>query len=159
MPRSPIPHGLRANPGIPPPSFVVNSPASSASPSPIRRTTASPRRKARRRRESGLVPPVPPISQVHDDQDAIIDSLSAHTATRPSQACHSQEPSLESSLSSAPSLDESTRSTSSSAVLPTLTGLSDLSLVEGVSMSLDDDGKRGRRSRMSVNYKEPSLTK
>jgi hypothetical protein len=148
IPKSPLPHGARTT--VAPPSFVVDSPASSASPSPTRRTSASPKKKARRRRESGLLPPLP----TDGPQNSLGESPS--TDDRPvSDRDEIAPPS--SPLSSVQTLSESTSSISDRS--SALTGLSELSFAEGNSALFDDDGKRGRRSRTSVNYKEPSLTK
>jgi hypothetical protein len=48
---------------------------------------------------------------------------------------------------------------SSSTASSALTNLPESFYGEESSTSIDDEGKRGRRSRSSVNYKEPSLTK
>jgi hypothetical protein len=144
MPRSPLPPTLRHALDV-----GVDSPLSSASPSPVRNTSTTPKKKARRRRESGLVPPVPTANDGSSPLPAPKGTSSdANEIFRPAEqgvpeaALHDDEPrhSLEQSISSS--------STASSAP----TGLSDMPFI-------DEDGKRGRRSRMSVNYKEPSLAK
>jgi hypothetical protein len=132
----------------------VDSPHSSASSTPVKTASTTPKKKARRRRESGLIPPVPSVNEELPStpiSTAVSSSLTAnereelHDAIEqpPSEAGHYE-------IESQNTLAESVGSSSTVSSAPT--SFSDMSC-------LDEDGKRGRRSRMSVNYKEPSLTK
>lgn len=131
----------------------VESPLSSASSTPVKTASTTPKKKNRRRRESGLIPPVPSVNE-ELPSTPVSAAVSASLAAK-NEAIHEPvgQPSSEAGRyqnGSQNTLGESVGSTSTVSTAPT--SFSDMSYV-------DDDGKRGRRSRMSVNYKEPSLTK
>ena len=126
----------------------ADSPTSSASSTPAKKTSASPKKKARKRRESGLIPPVPSTEEIQsEDQPAAGESDEMHPTVHPSTIDEESRSLLGESVGSS--------STASSA----LTSLTDHSYIDDSSRAGDDESKRGRRSRTSVNYKEPSLAK
>jgi len=148
MPRSPLPQSQQNTIDM-----SVDSPLSSASSTPVKMTSTTPKKKARRRRESGLIPPVPSVSE-ELPSSPIPASVSSSLAANGEELRDTTEQS-----SSGPGRHENESQNtlgesagSSSTVSSGPTSLSDMSYV-------DEDGKRGRRSRMSVNYKEPSLAK
>jgi hypothetical protein len=149
MPRSPLPQSKQNTIDM-----SVDSPLSSASSTPVKTASTTPKKKARRRRESGLIPPVP---SVNED----LPSTPIPAAVSSSSPANEKEQLHDAIEQSSPGpgryenasqniLSESVSSSSTVSSAPT--SFSDMSYV-------DEDGKRGRRSRMSVNYKEPSLAK
>ena len=132
----------------------------------------SPKRKARRRRESGLLPPPHP-SQIARQADLTNDygeiQIQEHeeASRRPSAgdlempAGLDAEPSpLATVLEAEPPI--SAADTDSRLGESTSTGASEVDSALTASSSITsamEEGARGRRSRSSVNYKEPSLTK
>jgi len=131
----------------------IDSPLSSAASTPVKTASTTPKKKNRRRRESGLIPPVPSVNEERPSTPvsaAVSTSLAANNEARhePIEQVSSEAGGYE--YGSQNTLGQSVGSTSTVSSAPT--SFSDMSYV-------DDDGKRGRRSRMSVNYKEPSLTK
>jgi hypothetical protein len=129
----------------------ADSPPSPASSTPAKKTSASPKKKARKRRESGLIPPVPSVNETQATEST---GISPSLLTGESDEVHPQDP-VPVSEEPRSLLGESVSSIASSA----LTSLSDLSYIDDSSRAGDDESKRGRRSRTSVNYKEPSLAK
>jgi hypothetical protein len=149
MPRSPLPQSQQNTIDM-----SVDSPLSSASSTPVKTTSTTPKKKARRRRESGLIPPVPSTNEellptptptavssriIANETEEMPDAIE-----QPSREADQNEGEIQNILGDSVS--------SSSTVSSAPTSFSDMSYV-------DEDGKRGRRSRMSVNYKEPSLAK
>jgi hypothetical protein len=149
MPRSPLPQAQQNTIDM-----SVDSPLSSASSTPVKTTSTTPKKKARRRRESGLIPPVPSVNEDLPSTPipaAVSSSPSATEKERLHDAIEQSSPGPGRYENASQNiLGESVSSSSTVSSAPT--SFSDMSYV-------DEDGKRGRRSRMSVNYKEPSLAK
>ena len=148
MPRSPLPRAQQDTIDM-----SVDSPLSSASSTPVKTASTTPKKKNRRRRESGLIPPVPSINEELPSTPVSATVSTSLAANKEAIYEPIEQVSLGAGLyqnGSQNTLGESVGS--SSTVSSALTSFSDMSYV-------DDDGKRGRRSRMSVNYKEPSLKK
>lgn len=184
--RSPPPAGLR--PAIPQPMIRESPPTpstSSSSPASIPTPVASPSRptKAKRRRESGLLLPQrvesPEASgetsdwdegsQVQlspeDAQALINDEAEVEAAIEDElreMAIEDGPPEATSLVGSAPLAQVSPPIQLGDSLSPSLEHLGTSPAMSSMSVSeaaLDDDGGRGRRSRKSVNYKEPNLTR
>ena len=145
MPRSPLPQAQQNTIDM-----SVDSPLSSASSTPVKMTSTTPKKKARRRRESGLIPPVPSVNEDLPSTPIPAAVSSNSSANEPHDFVQSSPGPGRYENASQNILSESVSSSSTVSSAPT--SFSDMSYV-------DEDGKRGRRSRMSVNYKEPSLAK
>jgi hypothetical protein len=146
MPRSPLPQTQNTI------DMSIDSPLSSASSTPVKTASTTPKKKARRRRESGLIPPVPSVNEDLPSTPipaAVSSGSSANEQLHDAIEQSSPGPGRYENASQN-ILSESVSSTSTVSSAPT--SFSDMSFI-------DEDGKRGRRSRMSVNYKEPSLAK
>lgn len=182
--RSPVPLNLR-NPPVP--TFAVDSPASSASmsPSPRKRVVPSPKRKPRRRRESGLLRPPQPSQGTRAQEQESLDDGSQSLGPGKNDEYHPDLPQEENELEVMATHDRSGNfstgdnmtitvvspeptdrlsagtSTSSSNDTTRRYDLSELLSPGSAAAAIlaEEDSKRGRRARSSVNYKEPSLTK